>query len=175
MMKRFSVAGLLLQGVFLGLCTCPNEAAAVTAGQIRGSIFADDNKNGVYDSGEHVASSATLFRMTDGKWTAVGTPYTVVDGQFVFQNLPPGSYRVQLEFPDGAKRTSQNLEVTSSNTLIDIQVPLARNPGGLVMIPDTYESTDAASGGFSSDGSQGRRNFVNISSIIDPEISPFKP
>lgn len=174
-MKRLSVAGPLLHGVLLASGLLPGLSFAVNSGQIRGSIFADDNQNGSYDPGEHVASSATLFKLTDGKWTSVGAAYTVVNGEFIFQNLPPGSYRVQLEFPDGATRTSQNLEVTASNASIEIKVPLSRSGGGVVMLPDTYESTDAGSGGFSTDGTAGRRNFVNITSIIDPEISPFKP
>lgn len=135
----------------------------------------DENNNGAYDVGEDVASSATLLRLDGGKWTPVtGATYTVQNGRFIFTNLPLGSYRVQLSFEGGVVRTTQNLEVTADNRALELDIPLSRGAGGSLQVPESYTHANAASGGFST-GGDGRRSFVNITSIIGPELSPYKP
>ncbi len=174
-MNRISVAVLLVVGIAFPIAPASVCAQTQTNGRIEGSVFVDDNDNGIYDSGEDVASSATLLRLVDGKWApVVGATLTIENGRFVFANLALGSYRVQLEFPGGVIRTTQNLEVTAANRVLALEVPFSRGAGGTLEVPDSYLNSDPTSGGFSS-GSDGRRSFVNITSIIGPELSPYKP
>lgn len=170
-MKGFS-ALLSVAGILLAFGLPSVYAAAAPTGQIRGSLFVDDNNNGVYDAGENVASVATLLKLVDGKWAPAEAAYTVENGQFVFQNLALGSYRVQLEFTGGIIRTTQTMELSADNLLILIDAgPVVRASNGDMAIPTSYLITDMLSGGESGE----RRSYVNISAIIGPEISPYKP
>ncbi len=174
-MNRISKAVVCALGFIIPTALLPLQAQAQTTGRIEGSVFVDDNNNGVYDTGEDVASSATLLVLNAGKWTPVaGASFTVENGRFVFSNLPLGSYRVQLEFEGGVIRTTQNLEVTAENRVLQLDVPFARGADGSIEVPESYVHSDPASGGFSS-GDDGRRSFVNITAIIGPELSPYKP
>jgi hypothetical protein len=180
-MSKVSVVVPCLAGILLALGSSPVSAVTVPTGQIQGSIYADDNNNGGYDPGENVADSVVLLKLVDGKWTPFtlvsGASYTIniTNGQFVFQNLPLGSYRVQLVFPDGSKRTSQNLEVSIEAPFVDLGISVTRSNSGAIVLPDSYGLSTSASGGTPTGGTQERRSFVNISTIIGPEMSVFKP
>ena len=143
------------------------EDGAKTGGTIKGSLFADKNGNGKYDEGEDVDVKITLLMLQDGKWVAVEASYSIENGEFVFENVPPGAtYRLQFEYGNGAVRTTQSFELTSEGgapPTISMSIPLSQNAQGNLVIPNTYSQ-----GGESS-------SYVNLSAIVGEEVSTFKP
>lgn len=81
----------------------PNVTAPITTGRVSGSIFEDNNENGVDDPGEHGISGWTVFVDTnlDGLFTA-GEPTSVsdADGNYSITGVPAGAARV-YEVPLG--------------------------------------------------------------------------
>ncbi len=75
----------------------PENGAAVAsfgnlrAGTVSGTVFNDINGNGVQDAGEKGIPGVTV-ELKDVFGNVVKTALTDADGNYVFSNLPPGSY-----------------------------------------------------------------------------------
>lgn len=67
---------------------------------IAGNVFADDNDNGVFDSGEQGIGGVTLALLKSGVSTG-RTTTTAADGSYLFDNLDPGDYGVVETQPNG--------------------------------------------------------------------------
>ncbi|BAN03690.1 SdrD B-like domain-containing protein [Ilumatobacter coccineus] len=84
--------------------TPPNvDFPFVEPGSIGRTIFIDMNNNGVQDAGEGGASGVTVT-LLDEDGNVVATTETDEDGNFLFDDLPPGTYTVVLDpdtFPHG--------------------------------------------------------------------------
>jgi uncharacterized repeat protein (TIGR01451 family) len=100
----------------VGMDNLTQDFAYFVHGTIGNYVWDDTNGNGLQDGGEsgHQGIRAHLL---DGSGSPVddplhpGTPYilsTGAAGEYLFENLLPGSYRVQFILPAGTITTSQN-------------------------------------------------------------------
>ncbi len=69
--------------------------AIVQRGQIRGFAYEDENGNGQYDRGEKRVERAKL-RLTSDESDVDITQFTTSFGQYAFDDLPQGKYRVEI-------------------------------------------------------------------------------
>ena len=78
------------------------EAATATLG---GAVFDDVNNDGVHDPGETGIGGAMVQLFDQLAGVEIGATFTEPDGTFLFQNVPPGTYRLletqPAEFLDG--------------------------------------------------------------------------
>jgi len=127
---------------------------------ISGTVFVDDDRDGVQDGGEATRLGGVrieLFNMTDpGAPVSLGTTATGVDGTYSFDNLPAGDYRVVQTQPSQYGNTS-------SNTL-DLTLPLTGSAGNnfgeaLYDLGDTIYF-DANNNGTQDGGEQGIGNVT---------------
>lgn len=81
----------------------PNVTTPITTGKIAGTVFEDDNENGVKEPGEHGLEGWTLFvdSNSDGVLTA-GEPTSITDadGDYLFADISAGSATI-YEIPQG--------------------------------------------------------------------------
>ncbi|WP_217594752.1 SdrD B-like domain-containing protein [Cohnella sp. GbtcB17] len=76
-------------------------------------VWMDRNLNGIQDAGESGVAGVTV-RLLDGSGSPIlsgGVPITTttdVDGQYLFEQLQPGAYRVSFDLPAGYVFTSQD-------------------------------------------------------------------
>ena len=77
----------------------------VTTGTVTGTVFYDENHNGIRDPGEPTIGNATVIvdLNGDGAWESPGEPAAFVlgDGGYRMMNIPPGTYRMLLLPPLG--------------------------------------------------------------------------
>jgi protocatechuate 3,4-dioxygenase beta subunit len=69
-------------------------------GSIGDRVWFDANANGKQDDGEHGIAGLTI-KLLDGSNNVVATDTTDSDGNYLFDNLAPGSYTVQFSKPTG--------------------------------------------------------------------------
>ncbi len=73
---------------------------AVVPGSLSGSVFADINYNGLYDSGEKPVAGV-LLRLLDQEGNMVAGVETDATGQYTFGGLMPMAYTLAVEKPAG--------------------------------------------------------------------------
>ncbi len=69
-------------------------------GSIRGIVYADPNQNCIVDSGEPRLEGA-LVQLLNADGDVIGQTTTDANGEYVFDNLRPGTYGVREFTPDG--------------------------------------------------------------------------
>ncbi|NOY42214.1 MAG: DUF11 domain-containing protein [Planctomycetes bacterium] len=82
-----------------------------TPGSIAGSVFVDKNDNGEFNSGEQplVDVLVSLRGIDFAGNTVVRSTTTAADGSYLFDNLPPGTYRLVETQPDNYKDGKDNI------------------------------------------------------------------
>lgn len=84
---------------------------------ISGRAWNDNNSNGLQDEGEEQSSDAgvgeVLIILNNGAGAAVATMTTLDDGEYRFDDLAPGNYRIGTLIPDGLEYTDSNAGVDS--------------------------------------------------------------
>ncbi|MBL8397909.1 MAG: carboxypeptidase regulatory-like domain-containing protein, partial [Candidatus Accumulibacter sp.] len=71
-------------------------------------VWEDANFSGVQDAGENGISGVTV-KLLNSSGTVVGTTTTDASGQYLFSNLTPGDYKVQVVAPSGYFATWSNI------------------------------------------------------------------
>jgi uncharacterized protein (DUF2141 family) len=85
---------------------------------ISGLAFNDANKNGVYDSGDSIASGKTVWLDLDDDGVKDANEASVVTdsaGKFTFKNLAAGKYHVRRVFPTGYLESTPARYITLTN------------------------------------------------------------
>ncbi len=79
-----------------GVVSANNQFAEILVASLAGRVYADNNNNGIVDSGEiGIASVAITLTGTDDLGAAVSlTLPTAADGSYAFANLRPGTYTI---------------------------------------------------------------------------------
>ncbi len=87
-----------------------SSVAPVTAASLGGSVWIDENDNGIYDLDELGLSGATvsLFSSEDAKGTVLATAITSDTGHYSFGSLEPGLYSEMFILPPGYVFTACN-------------------------------------------------------------------
>lgn len=80
--------------------TCP------TTGKITGMKFNDRNKNGVRNPGEEGLAGWTIVLRQNGN--VVRSTVTDANGNYTFENVTPGTYRIREVHQNGWKRKTKN-------------------------------------------------------------------
>ncbi|MGB0929214.1 MAG: SdrD B-like domain-containing protein, partial [Chitinophagales bacterium] len=99
---------------------------------IESTVWMDDNGNGIQEAGEE-GIEGVLIVLLDEDGDVIATTTTDENGDFIFDNLPPGDYTIVVN-PDDL----ENLDATT-NTSIDATLDLGENekPGiGFGFTPD---------------------------------------
>ncbi len=101
-------------------------------GSIAGSVFVDKNDNGKFNSGEQpLANVLVELRGIDFAGnTVVRSTTTGSDGSYLFDNLPPGTYRLVETQPDSYKDGKDNIGTNGGVH--------GENPG-LLLIPNDVD------------------------------------
>ena len=101
---------------------------------LAGSVFVDRNDNGVFDSGETPIANVpvTLKGIDITGATVVRTTTTAADGSYLFDNLTPGTYRVEEAQPSRYRDGKDHLGTQGGAT--------GSNPGPL-LIPNDVDAT----------------------------------
>ena len=127
-MKQFLVFGLVL----VLLTACGKQAPAYTdngnPGQIKATVFYDDNKNGVMDSGESGVSQTPGAISQEISCPPSSYPNWVntdLTGVIIFKDLKPRKYCVVLNSPFSTSKASQEVYV-SSDTITEVTFGISR-------------------------------------------------
>jgi len=92
----------------VGVTNVDIDAGILTLASIGDLVFNDRNANGLQDDGEPGVQGATIT-LLDGAGNPVGTPQTTgSDGMYLFTELLPGMYAIQVTPPPGTIFTSQD-------------------------------------------------------------------
>jgi hypothetical protein len=116
---------LLILGLMIAMSTACGESEPPftdngNPGQVKATVFYDDNKNGVMDSGETGASHRVTVVDQVGCSTSDGTPEflpTDSNGVVIFRDLKPGRYCVAIANGYGMT-TKMNLDVYVSSDMV---------------------------------------------------------
>ena len=99
-------------------------------------VWFDENGNGVQDAGEPGIAGVTLTLtdaagnpVTDMDGNPVGPTTTDADGHYGFCNLPPGTYVVHVQPPDGYKPTLPGQGTPESDSSTGTATSAALDPG----------------------------------------------
>lgn len=84
-------------------CTAVDETYLFVAACTGGKIWNDLNRDGCQDGGELGIQGVMLTLAGTDIWgnSIADTTTTAINGEYIFENLPPGDYQVHLEVPDG--------------------------------------------------------------------------
>ncbi len=115
-----------------GGVTPPPPPPPTQLGSIRGIIYSDSNRNGLFDSGEGVGDNRTAFLdlNRNGKLdTGEASSITNANGEFIFSNLAAGTYRVARIFPSGYTYSHALIDITLSagQNVVDVNIGSKRN------------------------------------------------
>lgn len=116
------------------------------------TVFIDSNKNGTFDSGEKALPGAVV-RLLDTGGVEIAQATTGPDGKYLFTNLVPGSYVVQLIPPTGFTLTPVTVDPMQNSG--------NQNIGSLVGNTIQANVTLVAGGAPSIEGNTNNNNYVN--------------
>ncbi|WP_322511357.1 SdrD B-like domain-containing protein, partial [Chloroflexus sp.] len=76
------------------------DAGLYVPASVGNRVWHDRNANGIAEDGEEGVSGVTV-RLYRSDGVLVGTTVTGSNGEYLFTNLPPGSYYLEFELPNG--------------------------------------------------------------------------
>ncbi len=91
-------------------------------GVIAGIVFEDGNRNGIVDGSDVRAAGSTVLVTNPSASRRIQSATTDADGQFRFDGLPAGEYRVSLQVANGFVRTNDDSFTLKVGT--DIALPV---------------------------------------------------
>ena len=146
------------------------DAGIVMPYTLGNQVWMDTNNNGIMDVGEGVAANVLLYLYDAATNTVIDTTITDVNGKFIFTDLIPGDYFVELIYPDG---------ITSSDDIGSSSTPnsMDNDDNGLGMISaDKIQSgtiTIVAGGGNAGDPNWTEADHgLPINGVIDNTSNP---
>ena len=104
----------------------------ILSGQVRGTIFVDENANGEVDRGEK-RMEGQWIKLISAETGEVATIHSASFGQYGFENVAPGTYTLQATISGQPVR--QDIEVDGKNPFVIAPIPippdLADKGGGI--------------------------------------------
>jgi uncharacterized repeat protein (TIGR01451 family) len=104
--------------------------AAIVRGSIGDLVWEDMNYNGVRDSGEAGIANVTV-RLLDANNNVLATTLTNSSGNYLFNNLNAGSYKIEVVEPSGYYATKANI---GGNDAIDSDVDTTYGRSGVISL-----------------------------------------
>ncbi|HFA48880.1 MAG TPA: T9SS type A sorting domain-containing protein [Bacteroidetes bacterium] len=91
-------------------CTVSASANLFVAACTGGKIWNDRNRDGCQDGGELGVAGVELLLLGTDIWGNLVTAVTTsaINGEYIFEGLPPGEYQVDMAVPDGYALTAAN-------------------------------------------------------------------
>ncbi|MEM7766524.1 MAG: hypothetical protein AAF253_03440 [Pseudomonadota bacterium] len=103
------------------------DVPVIASGQIRGAVFVDVDRSGDTTPGDERLEGAYLTLTSLG---AGGTKpqhqYAASFGQFAFENVAPGPYRIQVAF--GGRTAEQTVEISEEELLVVQDIAFGAEP-----------------------------------------------
>lgn len=98
-MKKTALVTILL----LALALVAAIPALANTAQLSGTVFLDQNGNGLFDAGEKAVADAevSLINVSDQSERLIAQVTSGQDGQYQFAGLPAGDYYLQVSLPKG--------------------------------------------------------------------------
>ena len=93
----------------------------VLSGQVRGTIFVDDNANGRADRGEKRVEGQWV-KLTSEESGEVQTIHSASFGQYGFENVTPGAYVLQATV--SGQPVSQQIQIDGKNPFVIAPIPI---------------------------------------------------
>lgn len=84
------------------------DAGIYKLGSIGDKVWLDENGNGIQDTGEPGFENVQVV-LQDCSGNNIATQYTNPEGQYLFVNLKPGSYRIKFTAPANYSFTKENI------------------------------------------------------------------
>jgi uncharacterized repeat protein (TIGR01451 family) len=91
-------------------------AAVIVRGSIGDRVWEDMNYNGVQDAGENGVAGVTVRLLDAGSNAVMATTTTNASGNYLFNNLNAGNYKVEVVKPTGYFITRQNATADASDS-----------------------------------------------------------
>jgi len=113
------------------------NTASGTLGSIGDQVWEDLNYNGIQDAGENGISGVTV-KLLSNSGLLIGTTVTDTNGNYQFNNLTAGSYKLQVVAPSGYFTTKANVGADSS---VDSNVDSTGKTGVINLGPDQEDLT----------------------------------
>lgn len=123
------------------------NAGSLTAGRVGDRVWLDENGNGLQDSGEPGMEGVTVVLLhisADYAETEAARTATDANGRYRFDAVRPGTYRVQIELPDGFVPTVSMPKFPTINSKLDANSKRPELTGSFdVRSGEAYLSADA--------------------------------
>jgi hypothetical protein len=123
-----------------GVIEAPNHKTfTIAAFTLSGTVYNDDNQNGVQDNGEDSYKGATVT-LKSGQ-TVIDTTTTDANGDYSFSNLQSGTYTDTLTVPNGYTATTTNPATVaiSANTTQNFGIFSKPNVGAVTVNPNPVQ------------------------------------
>ena len=108
------------------------DAGVVPLASLGNKVFDDTNGDGVQDAGEPGVEGVTV-ELLDGDGNVVATQMTDAAGEYLFEDLVPGSYTVRFTAPEGRELTAANVGDDAADSDPDpatgLTAPIVLGPG----------------------------------------------
>jgi hypothetical protein len=138
------LAGLTLAGLALGPLALPGVASASSGtSAISGSVWADTDRDGVYDNGEAPFAGRLLLLFNAGG-TNVASTQTDVNGRYSFGALADGTYTVGFSTSDWWSLRNNWVPTTTGSLSYSRTVSLAGAAVADIGLRSIVRSTDSA-------------------------------
>ncbi|MCK6373166.1 MAG: carboxypeptidase regulatory-like domain-containing protein, partial [Zoogloea sp.] len=118
------------------------DAGIYKTASIGDKVWLDSNKNGVQDAGEAGVAGVTV-KLLNAAGTVVATATTDANGNYVFSNLTPGSYSVQVVAPTGYTFTTKDAAAATDLTDSDVDQTTGKTATVTVASGENNTTVDA--------------------------------
>ncbi|MEM7139543.1 MAG: SdrD B-like domain-containing protein [Actinomycetota bacterium] len=104
----------------------------IKLGSISGTVWDDDGEDGVNDPGEDPLEGVTVNLIDPDTNAVIETTETDADGDYIFDDLYPGDYIVEIEPPNGTELTIGNVGDDTTDSDVD---PTTNRTGVITVEP----------------------------------------
>jgi len=120
----------------------PVPSPTTAPAKVLGSLYIDNNSNGVMDTGDYVYTAPTQIelRKDDGSQTypVVQTTTSTTLGHYTFANLTPGAYKITALIPSNYTVSSGNplyFQLQSNDIVLDFGLKATANTPTAAPLP----------------------------------------
>ena len=143
------------------------DAGLYQKASIGDKVWADCNNNGLQD-GTEAGVPGVVVKLLDASGNVVATTLTDGSGNYVFKDLMPGTYSVQVVAPAGYTFTSQN---QGTNDAIDSDVGAGGVSGTNLIVNGSFESGTTGWTGYGDSIEVGTAGAYGVSAVTGAMVA----